>query len=143
MSAPSAGPSGAACASTSSGPRWWPNLAPHGPPVVHDSENDPKPPVTRDTNTPITVGVLASAPGGTRTRDPRLRRPMLYPAELLARNSGITVAHFRASRTIRRALSIRHPTTRAHGRRRRESISSWAALAAAKDSSESGALASS
>ena len=24
-------------------------------------------------------------PGGTRTPDPRLRRPMLYPAELLAR----------------------------------------------------------
>src|SRR5687768_3434179 len=24
------------------------------------------------------------APGGTRTHDPRLRRPMLYPAELLA-----------------------------------------------------------
>jgi len=64
------------------------NLAPHGPPVVHDTENDPKPPVTRDTKTPITVGVLASAPGGTRTHDPRLRRPMLYPAELLAPNDG-------------------------------------------------------
>src|SRR5689334_16310758 len=34
----------------------------------------PEPPVTPDTKTPRTVGVSPSAPGGTRTHDPRLRR---------------------------------------------------------------------
>ena len=35
--------------------------------------------------TDTTFGVLGSARGGIRTHDLRLRRPTLYPAELLAR----------------------------------------------------------
>ena len=32
----------------------------------------------------FTTSTIYHVPGGTRTPDPRLRRPMLYPAELLA-----------------------------------------------------------
>src|SRR5215471_6859924 len=40
-----------------------------------------------DPNQQTQVAHFESAPGGTRTHDPRLRRPMLYPAELLAQAS--------------------------------------------------------
>ena len=32
-------------------------------------------------------------PGGNRTPDPRLRRPVLYPAELLTHNTFIMIPH--------------------------------------------------
>ncbi len=35
-----------------------------------------------------TPTIKRTVPGGTRTRDPRLRRPMLYPTELLAQRAG-------------------------------------------------------
>jgi hypothetical protein len=41
--------------------------------------------VTTFSTDPKKVSDLAGTPGWTRTSDPRLRRPLLYPAELRAR----------------------------------------------------------
>ena len=40
------------------------------------------------------------APGGIRTHDPRLRRPILYPAELRAHRGGDTTRHRQAASSV-------------------------------------------
>ncbi len=42
-------------------------------------------PFCRSRKSPALARFFGGAPGGIRTHDPRLRRPLLYPAELLAR----------------------------------------------------------
>lgn len=43
------------------------------------------------------TGIFYGAPGGIRTPDPRFRRPMLYPAELLVRKCFMVVVIKRAA----------------------------------------------
>jgi hypothetical protein len=71
---------------------------------------------------------MNGAPGGIRTPDPRLRRPMLYPTELQARADtrgvfcGLVAREARSSRFAscsRVARSVAQPRTRSRTRSRR------------------------
>src|SRR5438445_383004 len=46
-------------------------------------------------STDLEVAVVVGAPGRSRTCDPRIRSPMLYPTELQA-HQGVSVHHLRA-----------------------------------------------
>ena len=59
------------------------------------------------------VAVAACAPGGIRTPDPRLRRPLLYPAELRARTRGRAV-NLRRRKKLRVSKGARTLNPRIH-----------------------------
>jgi hypothetical protein len=83
------------------------------------SDRRPRPPASPAPQ-PETSSARNGAPGGTRTPDPRLRRPMLYPPELRAQRRGtdglyatpggpISGAHFPAGHSRQRAGSRHSP----------------------------------
>ncbi len=61
-----------------------------------------------------------SVPGGTRTPDPRLRRPMLYPAELLAH-----IGAGDGNRTHVAGLEGQNSTIELHPLIRKKEVSGW------------------
>src|SRR3989338_364288 len=58
---------------------------------------------------------INGAPGVTRTRDPRFRKPLLYPAELRARYSNLKVYSPRDKSALRRRKPLLYPSPQSFG----------------------------
>ena len=67
----------------------------------------------------FTTSTIQTVPGGTRTPDPRLRRPMLYPAELLAHGAGD------GNRTHVAGLEGQNSTIELHPQCIKKEVSGW------------------